>query len=88
MPDPRPIAVGPEQRFTEAHVGEGMAIVAGDSSVVLAAVNEPLPGEAIIRGGWRGFDAAEVADLIALLRWSRLEPVPELVRVGTVAAVR
>ena len=65
--------------FTEAHIGDQLAIVLNDEVVVAPTLQGALTGQSVINGGPGGYTTDEVNELISVLRSGslRIKPVLE-----------
>ncbi|MCL4153698.1 UNVERIFIED_CONTAM: hypothetical protein GTU68_041771, partial [Idotea baltica] len=72
--------------FTEAHKGDGMAIVLNDVIVSIATINGRLGSNFIISGGTGGFTEAEVLEMVQVLKSGSLIMKPELQEAERVGA--
>ncbi len=72
--------------FTQANIGQGMAIVLNGEVATLATIKSKLPGSGIIEGGRGGFTQKEVKDLVDTLRAGSLRIRPTLLERSRVGA--
>lgn len=72
--------------FTQANIGQGMAIVLNGEVATLATIKSKLPGSGIIEGGRGGFTQKEVKDLVDTLRSGSLRIRPTLLERSRVGA--
>lgn len=72
--------------FTQAHIGQFMAIVLNGEIVTQPRINSKLPGGGIIEGGRGGFTQKEVKDLVDTLRSGSLKIRPTLLERSRVGA--
>ena len=72
--------------FTEAHIGDGLAIVLNGEVATVATIQSKLPGSGHISGGAAGFTPKEVQELITVLRSGSLRIKPQLLDKSRVGA--